>query len=103
MEYSFRLGDGLMLHGGHTKWPLRRVLEGRLDDQVRLAPKRAVVTPQKEWMRGPLRSAIRQRLEYSKRIGAAIYVIAERNDKIVIRDLCVFDEGGQRCETAMNV
>lgn len=66
VEYSFRLDDALMLHHGHTKWPLRRVLEGRLDDSVRLAPKRAVVTPQKEWMRGPLSQSIRQRLESSR-------------------------------------
>lgn len=66
VEYAFRLDDELMLHDGHTKWPLRRVLEGRLSDSVRLAPKRAVVTPQKEWMRGPLSQEIRRRLEDSQ-------------------------------------
>ena len=66
VEYSFRLGDGWMLNEGMGKWPLRRVLEGCLDDRVRLASKRAVVTPQKEWMRGPLRQEIRRRLETSR-------------------------------------
>ena len=66
VELSFQLPDDLLLHDGHTKWPLRRALEGRLDDQIRLAPKRAVVTPQKEWFRGPLRQEIAARLERSE-------------------------------------
>ena len=66
VEYSFRLDDALLLHDGITKWPLRHILEGRLADDIRLAPKRAVVTPQKEWMRGPLRQEIRHRLEDSR-------------------------------------
>lgn len=66
VEYSFRLDDELLMHNGVGKWPLRCVLEGRLADDIRLAPKRAVVTPQKEWMRGPLRQEIRHRLERSE-------------------------------------
>ncbi len=66
VEYSFRLDDALLLRDGVTKWPLRQVLRGRLEDEIRLAPKRAVVTPQKEWMRGPLRQGIRRRLEDSE-------------------------------------
>lgn len=66
VELSFQLPDDLLLHDGHTKWPLRHALAGQLDDQIRLAPKRAVVTPQKEWFRGPLRREIAARLERSE-------------------------------------
>ena len=54
VELLFRLPGHQKLRGGHAKELLRRAMRGRLPDAVREASKRAVVTPQREWLRGPL-------------------------------------------------
>ena len=54
VELLFRLPGHQKIRGGRTKELLRRAMRGRLPDAVRAAPKRAVVTPQREWLRGPL-------------------------------------------------
>jgi asparagine synthase (glutamine-hydrolysing) len=68
VEYSFRLPNSLMMHQGLPKWPLRAAMDGCLPDSIRLAPKRAVVTPQREWFRGPMRAAIEDRLRNSEAV-----------------------------------
>jgi asparagine synthase (glutamine-hydrolysing) len=54
VELAFRLPTTFLIEGGVGKQPLRRAMAGRLPDEVRLAGKRAVVSPQREWLRGPL-------------------------------------------------
>lgn len=63
MEFLFRLPAELRIHGSQSKHLLRATMAGRLPDAVRLEPKRAVVTPQREWFRGPLRAAILEIVE----------------------------------------
>src|SRR5690606_25670490 len=40
---------------GTGKWMLRQIAERYIGAELRLAPKRPVQTPQREWLRGPLR------------------------------------------------
>lgn len=54
VELAFRLPGHQKLRAGRTKDVLRRAMSPRLPEAVRAAPKRAVVTPQREWLRGPL-------------------------------------------------
>lgn len=54
VEFLFRLPAHQRIRAGRPKDLLRRAMAGRLPDSVRLAGKRAVVTPQREWLRGPL-------------------------------------------------
>lgn len=84
VEYSFTLPGELLLHNGLPKYPLRAALAGRLPDSLRLAPKRDVVTPQREWFSGPMREEIRCRLTESRAVDAGY----------LERDSCVssFDE-----------
>lgn len=66
VELSFRLPDMLLFGQGLPKWPLRETVKNRLPTEVRLAPKRAVVTPQREWFRSILRDEIKDRLGRSE-------------------------------------
>lgn len=55
VEFAFSLPLEFKIHNFQNKRILRSAMKGRLPDRIRLAPKRAVVTPQREWMRGPLK------------------------------------------------
>lgn len=54
VELAFRLPGTLKLRDGESKFLLRHAMRDRLPDSVRRARKRAVVTPQREWIRGSL-------------------------------------------------
>lgn len=56
VELALRQPSSRKIRDGEHKWLLRRLLEGTLPDDVRTAPKRPVQTPQREWLRGPLRT-----------------------------------------------
>ena len=55
VEFAFRLDDDKKLRGGEGKAIMRRLLDRKLGGSFGSTPKRAVVTPQREWIRGPLR------------------------------------------------
>lgn len=54
VEFAFGLPGSFKVRDGATKHLLREAMVHRLPDAVRTAPKRAVVTPQREWLAGPL-------------------------------------------------
>jgi asparagine synthase (glutamine-hydrolysing) len=54
-ELAMRQPAERKIHGDTGKWLVRELTGELLPDQVRLAPKRALQTPQREWLRGPLR------------------------------------------------
>ena len=54
LAYMFALPASDRIHLGRTKSLLRDAAERVLPDAVRLAAKRSVQTPQREWLRGPL-------------------------------------------------
>jgi len=64
MELAFRQPADAKVRGGTTKWQMRQLV-GRLasPDVVRNAPKRPVQTPQREWLRGPLRTWAADQIE----------------------------------------
>src|SRR5262249_26797944 len=51
------------LRDGQTKWMLRRITDGLLPEGVVEAPKRPLQTPQREWLRGPLKDWACDRIE----------------------------------------
>ena len=51
------------IRGGATKALLRDTAERMLPDAVRLASKRSVQTPQREWFRGPLAAWVREHVD----------------------------------------
>ena len=54
VEFAFALPGSFKVRDGATKYLLREAMADRLPDAVRKTPKRAVVTPQREWLAGPL-------------------------------------------------
>jgi asparagine synthase (glutamine-hydrolysing) len=56
VELAFRQPDARKLRDGVTKWLVRRIAARLMPQQVAGAPKRPVQTPQREWLRGPLRA-----------------------------------------------
>ncbi|MBA2351467.1 MAG: asparagine synthase (glutamine-hydrolyzing) [Burkholderiales bacterium] len=58
VELAFRMDEGKKLRGGQGKAIMRRLLDRKLGGSFGSTEKRAVVTPQREWIRGPLREPI---------------------------------------------
>jgi asparagine synthase (glutamine-hydrolysing) len=55
-ELALRQPAERKIQGDTGKWLLRELAAELLPETVRLAPKRALQTPQREWLRGPLRA-----------------------------------------------
>jgi asparagine synthase (glutamine-hydrolysing) len=53
-ELALRQPADRKIHDGNGKWLLRQITTELIPDRVRLAPKRSLQTPQREWLRGPL-------------------------------------------------
>lgn len=61
VEFAFRLPGSLKLHGGLSKYLVRRLIRRRHPEAPLASEgKRAVVTPQREWLRGPLAPWVRE-------------------------------------------
>jgi asparagine synthase (glutamine-hydrolysing) len=59
VELAFRLDDRKKIRDGQGKAIVRQMLQRMTRHDLSERPKRAVVTPQREWIRGPLREPIR--------------------------------------------
>jgi asparagine synthase (glutamine-hydrolysing) len=62
-ELALRQPVDRKIHGEQGKWLLRRMLHTLLPEGVVEAPKRPLQTPQREWLRGPLREWAGERIE----------------------------------------
>jgi asparagine synthase (glutamine-hydrolysing) len=63
LAYMFALPAEDRIAGGRTKALLRDAARALLPETVRLASKRSVQTPQREWFRGPLAGWVRARVD----------------------------------------
>lgn len=63
LAYEFALPAEDRIFHGQSKAILRRAAERLLPDAVRLASKRSVQTPQREWFRGELKAWVRERID----------------------------------------
>jgi asparagine synthase (glutamine-hydrolysing) len=54
-ELAFRQGEQRKIANGTGKWFLRQMVASHLPGRIVEAPKRPLQTPQREWLRGPLR------------------------------------------------
>jgi asparagine synthase (glutamine-hydrolysing) len=63
LAYQFALPAADRIERGVTKAILRRAAARLLPDAVRLASKRSVQTPQREWFRGELQNWVRERVD----------------------------------------
>ncbi|MFC1498526.1 asparagine synthase-related protein, partial [Verrucomicrobiota bacterium] len=58
VELSLRIPPELLLSEGYTKVYLRKIMTGQLPEETCFHVKRQVQTPQREWLRGPLKPLI---------------------------------------------
>jgi asparagine synthase (glutamine-hydrolysing) len=65
VEFCFTLPDHFKIQNGQRKYLLRYAMRKKLPESIRTTPKRPVVTPQREWMKGPLKKEIEHLLSSS--------------------------------------
>jgi len=63
LAYEFALPANERICGGRSKVILRRAAVRLLPDAIRMASKRSVQTPQREWFRGVLQDWVRERID----------------------------------------
>ncbi|KOF03274.1 hypothetical protein OB69_08235 [Roseivirga seohaensis subsp. aquiponti] len=63
VEYAFSLPVHLKVRDGHAKWGLRQIGLKLFENSIALAPKRAVQTPQVEWLKGDLKDFVMASIE----------------------------------------
>ncbi|MDQ3071787.1 MAG: asparagine synthase (glutamine-hydrolyzing) [Bacteroidota bacterium] len=61
-ELAFRQSPDRKIQGDQGKWFMRQLLQTKLPGKIVEAPKRAMQTPQREWLRGPLKSWVEDTL-----------------------------------------
>ncbi|WP_026944765.1 asparagine synthase (glutamine-hydrolyzing) [Algoriphagus marincola] len=66
VEYVFSRSRDFKIKDGQQKWLLRKIAAKYLGDDIALAPKRPLQTPQREWLGGPLASWVEEKMEFLK-------------------------------------
>jgi asparagine synthase (glutamine-hydrolysing) len=62
VELAFAQPDSVKYDNGNTKWMLRQISQKLLGNTIALAPKRALQTPQREWIANELESYVQERI-----------------------------------------
>ena len=77
VEHAFRLPGRQKIRGGQGKFLLRHAMRRDLPEEVRGEPKRFVVTPQREWLVGPLAGAVTDIVESREFRDRGLFDVAE--------------------------
>jgi len=86
IETSFEFSNDFLLAQGNSKWPLRQLATKYLPSGFKMSPKRAVVTPQREWLRGVLKKKLD--VLSSESLGVKRGFISENGFKNEIEKFC---------------
>lgn len=62
VELAFAQPDSVKFDNGNTKWMLRQISQKLLGNKIALAPKRALQTPQREWIANELEAYVQERI-----------------------------------------
>lgn len=62
VELAFAQPENVKYNDGNTKWMLRQISQKLLGNKIALAPKRALQTPQREWMANELQEYVSDRI-----------------------------------------
>ncbi len=76
VEFAWRLPRHMRIHGGETKWLLRRVLDRYVPRALVERPKMGFSIPLAEWLRGPLREWAEELLDPARLGGGLLNVPA---------------------------
>nr|WP_315155880.1 asparagine synthase (glutamine-hydrolyzing) [uncultured Flavobacterium sp.] len=63
IELAFAQSDTMKIQNGQTKWLLRDLVKDYLGNTIALAPKRALQTPQREWISQELKPYFSEKIE----------------------------------------
>ena len=63
VELAFAQKDSTKYNQGNTKWLLRQISKELLSNQVALAPKRPLQTPQREWISNELNEYVSEKIQ----------------------------------------
>jgi asparagine synthase (glutamine-hydrolysing) len=78
VAFARRLPRGMRIHGGETKWLLRRVLDRYVPRDLVSRPKMGFGVPLASWLRGPLRAWAEDLLDPARLGGGLLDVAAVR-------------------------
>lgn len=79
VELAFAQKDSVKYNQGNTKWLLRQISQELLSNQVALAPKRPLQTPQREWMANELNAYVSDKIQ---QFGQLDFVDSEKVQQI---------------------
>ncbi len=89
VEFALRLPSTELMDGGWNKWLLRRAMQGRIPESVRLRPdKMGFPLPLAQWLRGPLWSDVQDLLLHGVARHRELFDAA-----VVDQDLAAFGRG----------
>jgi asparagine synthase (glutamine-hydrolysing) len=88
VEYLFRIPGQQKIRGGKGKYLLRHAMREHLPDSTRLASKRGVVTPQREWIRRTLRGHIEEMINSREFADRGLFDV-----EVVKREFSLFCSG----------
>jgi asparagine synthase (glutamine-hydrolysing) len=77
MELGLRQPESRKIRDGQGKWLIRHMAGQALPASLALAPKRAVQTPQREWLQGPLADWAEARIEAGLRAWGADWLVPD--------------------------
>lgn len=81
IELGLRQPLDRRIRQGQGKWLMREAARRLLPTEVREAPKRSIQTPQREWLRGPLRTWVEEKLRVIRDVVGEDWFIHERVDQ----------------------
>jgi asparagine synthase (glutamine-hydrolysing) len=64
VEYVFSRKDSFKIRDGNQKWLLRKIAGKFLGNEISLAPKRPLQTPQREWLAGELKNWVSDEINW---------------------------------------
>jgi asparagine synthase (glutamine-hydrolysing) len=79
VEFGFSLNQKHKIKGDQGKWLLRQLMNQKLGNDVALAPKRPLQTPQREWLADDLRDYMEEQVEQFKKYS---FTEAKEVDKV---------------------
>lgn len=93
VAFCFSLPPHMKIRDGVGKWLLRESMKGLMPEHIRTAPKRGDTTPQRRWLKGPLRPWIEAILHSPEFAGRRWFDVKACQESF--QDFCEHDRKGE--------
>lgn len=84
IELAFAQSDTMKIQNGQTKWLLRDLVKDYIGNTIALAPKRALQTPQREWISQELKPYFSEKIEQFSKMD----FVDDKQIKVLWKDYC---------------